>query len=40
VSALWGHGPQMLDRMSQKGIEWPRFTAQQMSDLISYLNAL
>jgi mono/diheme cytochrome c family protein len=40
VSALWGHGPQMLDRMSQKGIGWPRFNAQQMSDLIAYLNSL
>jgi mono/diheme cytochrome c family protein len=40
VSALWGHGPQMLDQMSQKGIEWPRFTSPQMSDLIAYLNAL
>jgi cytochrome c551/c552 len=38
VSALWGHGPQMLEQMSQKGIGWPRFTAQQMSDLIAYLN--
>jgi cytochrome c551/c552 len=40
VSALWGHGPQMLDLMKQKGIAWPRFTAPQMADLISYLNTL
>jgi mono/diheme cytochrome c family protein len=40
VSALWQHGPQMLDRMAQKGIAWPRFNAQQMADLIGYLNSL
>ena len=40
VAALWGHGPRMLDLMAQKHIDWPRFTTQQMSDLIAYLNAL
>jgi mono/diheme cytochrome c family protein len=40
VSALWGHGPQMLDLMNQRRLEWPRFTTQQMSDLIAYLNSL
>ena len=40
VSALWDHGPRMLELMKQRGVEWPRFTAQQMSDLIAYLNAL
>jgi mono/diheme cytochrome c family protein len=38
VAALWEHGPRMLDLMSQKKIAWPRFTAQEMSDLIAYLN--
>jgi len=40
VSTLWVHGPRMQEMMAQKKIEWPRFTAQQMSDLISYLNSL
>lgn len=40
VSALWQHGPHMLDLMTQRKIAWPRFTAQQMSDLIAYLNSL
>jgi mono/diheme cytochrome c family protein len=40
VSALWEHGPQMLDLMNQRKVDWPRFTAQQMSDLIAYLNSL
>jgi mono/diheme cytochrome c family protein len=40
VAALWGHGPRMLELMTEKKIAWPRFTAQQMSDLIAYLNSL
>jgi mono/diheme cytochrome c family protein len=40
VSALWGHGPRMLDMMAQKKIEWPHFNPSQMSDLIAYLNSL
>ena len=38
VATLWRHGPQMLERMKEKGIQWPRFTADQMSDLIAYVN--
>ena len=40
VSALWEHGPRMLELMNQRKIAWPRFTAQQMADLIAYLNSL
>lgn len=40
VSVLWQHGPHMLEMMGQKKIPWPRFTAQQMTDLIAYLNSL
>jgi mono/diheme cytochrome c family protein len=40
VSALWEHGPRMLERMHEQNLAWPRFTAQQMSDLIAYLNSL
>jgi mono/diheme cytochrome c family protein len=39
VSALWHHGPSMLDQMKSKGIPWPRFDAREMSDLIAGLNA-
>jgi mono/diheme cytochrome c family protein len=39
VSSLWSHGPAMLDLMNRKKLAWPHFTAQQMSDLIAYLNA-
>lgn len=40
VAALWEHGPRMLDVMKAKKLEWPKFTADQMSDLIAYLNTL
>jgi mono/diheme cytochrome c family protein len=39
VATLWRHGPQMLERMKEKNIAWPRFTVEQMSDLIAYVNA-
>ena len=39
ISALWRHGPRMLDLMKTKGIGWPRFNGAQMADLIAYLNS-
>jgi len=39
VSALWHHGPQMLDQMKAKNISWPRFEGAQMSNLIAFLNS-
>jgi cytochrome c2 len=41
ISALWGHGPQMLTRMRQAHIAWPRFNnPQQVADLLAYLNSV
>ncbi len=40
VAALWDHGPRMLDQMHGRNLPWPRFTTQQMADLIAYLNSL
>lgn len=40
IAVLWSHGPTMLERMEQKGVVWPRFTAPQMADIIAYLNSL
>jgi len=40
LSVLWEHGPRMLDNMEQRKLAWPRFTTQQMADLIAYLNSL
>lgn len=39
ISALWHHGPGMLDQMTAKGVAWPRFEDHQMSDLIAFLNS-
>lgn len=39
VSALWRHGPSMLDQIKTKGLPWPRFEGTQMADLIAYLNS-
>lgn len=39
VSALWHHGPQMLDEMKVRGILWPRFERKEMSNLIAFLNS-
>jgi mono/diheme cytochrome c family protein len=40
ISVLWEHGPRMLERMTERKLSWPRFTARQMGDLIAYLNSL
>jgi mono/diheme cytochrome c family protein len=39
VSALWHHGPAMLEQMKSKNITWPRFDGREMADLIGYLNS-
>lgn len=38
VTALWHHGPAMLESFREKKLPWPRFDGTQMSDLIAYLN--
>jgi len=41
ISALWRHGPQMLTRMRQAKIAWPRFNnPEQVADLLAYLNSV
>jgi mono/diheme cytochrome c family protein len=41
ISAIWRHGPQMLGRMKEAGIAWPRFgAAQELVDLLAYLNSV
>jgi len=39
ASALWHHGPKMLEKMQSQGVRWPRFDGREMSDLIAYLNS-
>lgn len=38
TSAIWRHGPSMLEMMKKEGISWPRFTGSEMTNLIAYLN--
>jgi mono/diheme cytochrome c family protein len=41
ISAIWGHGPQMLNRMKEAKIGWPRFrNPQELGDLLAYLNSV
>ena len=37
ASAMWNHGPQMAEKMKEKGIERPTFTGQELRDLIAFL---
>ncbi|MEE9569389.1 MAG: c-type cytochrome [Candidatus Binatia bacterium] len=37
AGAMWNHGPRMWATMAEAGIDIPIFSAQDMSDLISYL---
>lgn len=39
ASALWKHGPAMLNEMKSRGARWPRFERSELSDLLAYLNA-
>jgi cytochrome c551/c552 len=38
VSALWRHGPAMLNQMNGKRIQWPVFKTGEMADLIAFMN--
>ena len=37
ASAMWNHGPQMAEKMKERRIERPTFTAKELQDLIAYL---
>jgi mono/diheme cytochrome c family protein len=37
AAAMWNHGPQMAEKMKEKGIERPTFTGNELRDLIAYL---
>jgi mono/diheme cytochrome c family protein len=39
TSALWNHGPTMLQHMNNRGISWPTFNSRDMADLIAWLNS-
>jgi cytochrome c2 len=35
---MWRYGPSMLSQMAERGIRWPHFEGQEMTDLIAFLN--
>jgi cytochrome c551/c552 len=39
VAVLWSHGPEMLKKMKEKNLEWPRFSDREMTDLIAFVRA-
>ena len=39
VSALWEHGPAMLEKIKQRNLSWPRLSPADMSNVIAYLNS-
>jgi cytochrome c2 len=36
---LWNHAPAMFTALKQEGLEWPRISADEMADLMAYLQA-
>lgn len=40
VAAIWRHGPEMLSAMKQKKLAWPRFSGDELSHLLAYINSL
>jgi len=37
AAAMWNHLPQMRQAMLEQGVEWPRFTPQELSNVIAFL---
>ena len=37
AAAMWNHGPQMAEKMKERGIERPTFTGKELRDLIAFL---
>lgn len=38
TTALWKHGPKMVDRAEESGAKWPTLQASDVGDLVSFLN--
>jgi cytochrome c2 len=38
ASAVWSHGPEMIEEMQKIGLEWPKLSGRNMADLIAFLN--
>jgi mono/diheme cytochrome c family protein len=39
VGRLWNHAPAMFTVLLQEGVEWPQISAEEMADLMAYLEA-
>jgi cytochrome c2 len=39
ATAVWRHGPTMLDTMKKNGFSWPEFHGSEMTNLIAYMNS-
>ena len=39
MRSLWTHGPQMLAALEARGLDWPVFEGNEMTDLITFLNS-
>ena len=39
ATALWRHGPHMVDRAEESGVKWPVLEATDIGDLVSFLNS-
>ncbi len=40
VAALWKHGPEMMNGMKRRKIDWPHFEGSEMANLSAYLHGL
>ncbi len=40
VQAMWNHAPAMQSRMAARGVEWPQFRGNDVSNLIAYVRRL
>ncbi len=38
ISVLWAHGPAMLQKMTEKGLSWPKLTPEDVNNLVAYLS--
>ena len=38
ITALWRHGPRMIDRAEELGVPWPTLEANDIGDLVGFLN--
>jgi cytochrome c2 len=38
ASAVWSHGPEMIEEMQKTGLKWPTISGRDMADLIAFLN--